>query len=372
MRQDSHMAVDVSVSELAMIDVAGLEDAVLVQRVRQLDEDAVAEIVELYIDSIYTFCRSRVESAEQAATATRRTLVRAVTRLAWLDDPRQLQSWLFAIARVHTDGLAPSQSEQLRLAGEFSGSEDLLEAAYSRTFWSIGAELTDREHSILELLFRHGLGEVAIADILDVTTHGVRQTVQSSYDRIELTIGTLLLARHGRGQCPILDELLGSWGGRLDRLTRRELSTHAESCAKCAHNRSTGLSEVSSLGVLGATSAPDSLREDTIEHMVAGMILTASGSSIETKFAKRDREIQRAHGLPLWSWREDGFPISEPHEPRRALMLVVATVAFIVIVGLGALAGLASSASADPAPPASPSVDFSPLDALNDGPESDS
>lgn len=349
------------------IDVAGLEDAALVQRVRQLDELAAAEIVDLYIDSIYTFCRSRVQTDEQAEVATRRTLVRATTRFAWLSDPRDLQPWLFAIARVHTDGLASRRPKRSTSRSGAEQADDLLEPGQSRVFWSGPGELSDLEHTVLELVFRHGLGDVAISRILEVKPNDIRVILQSSYERILQTIGTALLTRHGRGECEVLDEILVGWDGQFDAATRSLVSSHVGQCARCTEVRATGLSETSSLDVLGATPAPRRLREDTTRHMVAGMVLVGSGSSIETQFVKRDSQLQQELGLPSWSWAPDGFPASQRRQPQRGLVFLAAVAAFVVIIGAGVAAGLATGDPGSPSAPVATEVEQAPLEALNQG-----
>ncbi|MGH8967094.1 MAG: RNA polymerase sigma factor, partial [Actinomycetes bacterium] len=63
------------------------------------DRDAFAAIYDRYADRLHDFCWSVLRDRDEAADAVQDTFVLAAQRLAQLNDPERLRSWLYAVAR---------------------------------------------------------------------------------------------------------------------------------------------------------------------------------------------------------------------------------------------------------------------------------
>jgi RNA polymerase sigma-70 factor (ECF subfamily) len=82
----------------------GNGDAELVRRARQGDAQAFALLYRRYLDRVYDFAYSRLDSREAAEDATQTIFLKAVTNLPQCRDDTMFAGWLFAIARnVITD-----------------------------------------------------------------------------------------------------------------------------------------------------------------------------------------------------------------------------------------------------------------------------
>jgi RNA polymerase sigma-70 factor, ECF subfamily len=73
-------------------------DVAVIERARQGDEDAFAEIYEYYSAPIHRFIYRMLGSAEQADDMTQETFIRAYQSLDRLDQDPNLSAWLYRIA----------------------------------------------------------------------------------------------------------------------------------------------------------------------------------------------------------------------------------------------------------------------------------
>jgi RNA polymerase sigma-70 factor (ECF subfamily) len=69
-----------------------------IRRARQGDQDAFAQLVELYQRPVFNLCYRMIGDAAGAEDAAQETFLRAYTRLASYDLQRKFSSWLLAIA----------------------------------------------------------------------------------------------------------------------------------------------------------------------------------------------------------------------------------------------------------------------------------
>src|SRR5580692_7549236 len=63
------------------------------------DPDALAEAYEKYADPLWSYCRSMVSDADDAAEAVADTFVIAASRLEVLPALGRFRAWLYAVAR---------------------------------------------------------------------------------------------------------------------------------------------------------------------------------------------------------------------------------------------------------------------------------
>src|SRR5215210_8616204 len=77
-----------------------MDDAELVQRAANGDNDAFPVIYDRFAGRLYDFLWWVLQDRQEAEAALCDVFVEARSRLAELDDAGQLRSWLFAIARA--------------------------------------------------------------------------------------------------------------------------------------------------------------------------------------------------------------------------------------------------------------------------------
>lgn len=333
-------------------------DAALVERAVSGDEAAFAEIYDLYADSIYSFCRSRLRNEADAADAMQDTFVRAATKLSQLRNPEKLRSWLFAIARnqIIATGRASAQlvtgdDEMENVVDDRNRPEqDLLLAENSAELWDAIGALTERDQEVLELHVRHGLVGRELADAIGVAESHANVLLSRSRDRIATSMGTLLVARQGRDECEDLQRVLQHWDGKYTREVRDSVMSHVRGCDVCERTKSVALAQGMSFGVLPVVTVPDTLRADTVARMFAGSKSTLPGAATGT--AKLLGPVGFADGPTPdsldWQWAEDGFPTELAlAETRRRGAYLSAAAAFVLVLALTGIAALLLTRSDD-------------------------
>jgi len=145
--------------------------------------------------------------------------------------------------------------------------------------------LSDRNRTVLELAYRHGLDGPELANALEVSPGTANRMVSRLRATIETSLGALLVARraqHAAKRCTELAAILAGWDGRFSVLMRKRISRHIESCPTCEDERRRLVNPVALLG--GAPvfiPAPAWLRDQTlgdIKLTSAGGALTANGA----------------------------------------------------------------------------------------------
>ncbi len=131
--------------------------------------------------------------------------------------------------------------------------------------------LSDRDRSILELTYRHGLDGPDLAEALNVSPVNATKMVQRLRDTVERSLGALLVARRirntGRG-CAELAAVLDGWDGHFTVLMRKRIARHIEACPTCHDDRQHLVSPVALLGAAPAfIPAPGWLRERTLNEI---------------------------------------------------------------------------------------------------------
>ncbi|MCB0994911.1 MAG: hypothetical protein KDB21_07455 [Acidimicrobiales bacterium] len=240
------------------------------------------DLVLRFGDRILSFCLTRLPP-DLARAATEETFARAHERLDHLADPNQLRAWLYAIARN-------AVVDQIRLhdpAVHIDPGDDLTRPAAAPLFWETAASLQEREQEVLDLHVRHGLDGDELAAATGAERRHCDVLLVRLHSHIERTLGSLLLARHGRRDCAALDLALAGWDGVYDPRTRSTVTAHADGCAACTARRSALTMAPNFPGSLPLTEAPPSL-------------------------ADTPRPI-----VDTWRWRSDGFPESSgtPNTP---------------------------------------------------------
>ena len=136
--------------------------------------------------------------------------------------------------------------------------------------------LSDRDRSVLELTYRHGLDGADLAEALGVSQNSANVIVHRLRETVERALGALLVSRgvrHHPDRCGELAEILDGWDGTFTVLMRKRVARHIERCAICDEERQRLVNPVALLGAAPVfIPAPTWLRDRTL----AEVELTAS------------------------------------------------------------------------------------------------
>lgn len=250
----------------------GMEDVELVLAARTGDATAVAGIYDTYADRIHDFCCSLLRDTEEGADATQDTFLAALSNLDKLREPSRLRAWLYAIARhncyrrMRERGRAAPTDELVETASPARGPEEEVNAVQAaETVWQAVSGLTERDQALLNLNLRHGLESEDLAAAMGVSTQHCHVLMSRAKQRLEKSIGSLLVARRGSRDCEELGRILDGWDGRYTRAIRSTLTRHIESCEECSQQRRT-----LAMGLLSAVPlipAPAALRARLFEDI---------------------------------------------------------------------------------------------------------
>jgi RNA polymerase sigma factor (sigma-70 family) len=310
--------------------VLALDDADLVGAALAGDSGAFGAIYDRYSSQVFTMCAHMLGNRDDAADATSDVFLVAAERLGQLRDPSRLRVWLLAIARHNIYRRSSQRSRAVPVAevedmtGPLATDHDLAESGaessdLAQVLGDAAAGLDDGDRAVLELQLL-GLEGADLADALGVAPDAAYQASFRMKERLERSLGALLVARQGRGDCGDLDQLLRAWDGSFSVLWRKRVARHVDKCEVCDRRRK-AVPALLLGGVAGASTllaAPDRLRGEVLSALSVG-------------------------GAPGRPWPGDGFPPG----PRRAGRRVVAALV-IVLIALVALVGTLSADSSTP------------------------
>ncbi len=242
------------------------------------DRAAFAAIYDRYADRLHDFCIGMLRDRDAAADCVQEVFCTVADRLSQLKDADKLRPWLYAIARnealrhirqrgrervfdqVPEAVSAEPGPETLAARGELA---DLIAKA--------AGGLSDRDRSVLELAYRHGLDGPELAEALGVSHASAKKLTQRLRDTIERSLGALLVSRRVRDNtfgCAELAAVLDGWDGTFSVLMRKRIARHIESCPTCDQERRRLVNPVALLGAAPVfIPAPESLRERTLSRI---------------------------------------------------------------------------------------------------------
>ena len=249
-------------AELALASAAG-------------DRGAFAGIYDRYADRLHDFCVGMLRDRDGAADCVQDVFCIAATRLTQLRDPDKLRPWLYAIARTEAlrrirDRQRETVSDELPDAVSHEPGPEALAARHELAdlVSEAAGGLSDRDRSVLELAYRHGLDGPDLADALGVSQSNANTIVHRLRETVERALGALLVSRGVRtnpDRCAELATILDGWDGQFSVLMRKRIARHIEACATCDEERRR---LVSPAALLGATPvfipAPNWLRDRTL------------------------------------------------------------------------------------------------------------
>ena len=243
----------------ALSDWHSASDAEIAGAAAAGDRVAFAEIYDRYADRLHDFCIGMLRDREAAADCVQDTFVKAAQSLPRLREPDRLKSWLYTIARRQAIDLINARRREeptddvpkCPVLNQISPS--WRPAALAELIGAACGGLTDRDRTVLELAYRHGLEGQELADALDVSHANAKKLVQRLRDTIERSLGALLVSRRCRdnaSECPDLAAILDGWDGQFSVLMRKRIARHIESCPACDEERQR---LVTPAALLGAT-----------------------------------------------------------------------------------------------------------------------
>ncbi|HEX2286883.1 MAG TPA: sigma-70 family RNA polymerase sigma factor, partial [Mycobacterium sp.] len=259
-------------------DVTGPTDAELARAAAGGDRTAFADIYDRYADRLHDYCIGMLRDRDGAADCVQDAFCTAATKLSQLREPDKLRPWLYAIARNE----ALRRLQQRRRETPSDDVPDMVShepgpdtlAARTELADLIGEAaggLSDRDRSVLELAYRHGLDGPELAKALGVTPGTANRIVHRLRETIERSLGALLVSRRAQTAayaCPELTAVLDGWDGNFTLLMRKRIARHIESCATCDGERRQLVSPAALLGVTPVfIPAPAWLRERTLDDV---------------------------------------------------------------------------------------------------------
>lgn len=271
-------------------------DAALASAAADGDRAAFAAIYDRYADRLHDFCTGVLRDRDAAADCVQDTFCSAATKLGQLRDGDKLRPWLYSIARNE----ALKQQRQWRreqptdALPDTETTEDGPETMATRTELAdlvadaVGG-LSERDQTILDLTYRHGLDGIELAEVLGVSRTNAGTLVHRMRDTVERTLGALLVARRVDRlpqTCPELAGILNGWNGEFTVLLRKRVARHIESCDVCEAERRRLVTPAALLG--GAPvflPAPDWLREVTLTAASLPLTAAPSGTGAHRKRA---------------------------------------------------------------------------------------
>ncbi|MEZ0050659.1 RNA polymerase sigma factor (sigma-70 family) [Mycobacterium sp. MAA66] len=297
------------------------------------DGMAFAGIYDRYADRLHDFCVGMVRDRDTAADCVQDVFCTAATALSTLREPDKLRPWLYSIARNEAlrrirQRRREEPSDELPDTASQDAGPDTLAARHELAMLVAEAAggLSDRDRSVLELGYRHGLEGPELADALGVSTANANKMMQRLRDTMERSLGALLLARRSQSNpnsCAELAAILQGWDGDFNILMRKRIARHIEGCSTCEQDRRRLVNPVALLG--GAPMfipAPAWLRGRTLNRIR----LTSAGTDMHT-----DAPTQ---ALPRGESAVDSDG-GVPAQPVRRVLLIMSLLIGIPLIILG-------------------------------------
>ena len=266
-----------------------VSDAELARAAAAGDRRAFATIYDRYADRLHDFCVGMLRDRDAAADCVQDVFCTAATQLPKLREPDRLRPWLYAIARNEAlrcirDRRREQVSDELPEEASHDAGPDTLAARneLADLIAEAAGGLVDRDRTVLELAYRHGLDGPELANALEVSPGTANKMVSRLRNTIESSLGALLVARraqHTADKCAELGAILADWDGRFSVLMRKRISRHIESCSTCEEERRRLVNPVALLGAAPVfIPAPAWLRD----HTLGQIQLTSADSNLDT------------------------------------------------------------------------------------------
>ncbi len=304
-------------------------DRELVLRYVGGDHNALGEIYARYCDRVHDLCMAMLHSPDDAADAFQDTFLVAASHLDGLRKPERLRPWLYSVARNQCRArlrarkrTRPEEDAGVDIGIDVDMTSRVASAEVTQLVVDAQAGLNERDQEVLDLHMRHGLEGEDLAEVLGVSLQSAYKLVQRVRGRVEKSLGSLLVARHGRRDCPALDQVLARWDGRFSPLIRKRVSRHISDCDICTRRRRALLDPSGLASASPFTPVPEVIRGVVLDSLMAG---TAAAPAHEPE------------------WRGDGFPAAAGARGRRLPRLAFAGIIGVLILVGGVIGSVGAS-----------------------------
>ncbi|HQZ33694.1 MAG TPA: sigma-70 family RNA polymerase sigma factor [Ilumatobacteraceae bacterium] len=256
-------------------------DAQLVTAYTAGDRGALAGIYDRFAAGLYDTAAAMLRDRHEAADAMQDVFLIAAERMGQLREPERLKPWLYAILRnevyrrskkrgrmLPTDFSAMGSPEVAAPTAPDADGEALSAAELGELVRSAACGLDERDQLVLELSVRQGLQGSDLAAALGISAEQSYTLVHRMRERVEKSLGALVVARAGRRDCKDLADVLQGWNGEFTVLIRKRVARHIENCETCERTRKKA-APIALLGAAPAFAAPIALRDQILTK--AGM-----------------------------------------------------------------------------------------------------
>jgi DNA-directed RNA polymerase specialized sigma24 family protein len=279
-----------------------------------------AAAYDAYADGLHTYTLWYLRDHDAAADAVYCAFVAADRNHTNLQQPEQIQPWLYALLRreCRLRAAEPDSPKPVSLRlrpkadalGESGVAESLLQlegnlrrAEFHSLAWPEAEGLAPSHREVLELTIRHGLDSRGLALVLGLRegAAGLAPSrgfglLADAWRELERSLAAAAVAASGRDNCAQLAELTFGWSGKLNANLRAPLTDHVDRCSRCQHYLHTVIGTPSAPTILPFVAAPRALRD----------ILLGELSDLD---AAADAGVDvLALGARCGSFGADGFP----------------------------------------------------------------
>jgi DNA-directed RNA polymerase specialized sigma24 family protein len=262
-----------------------------------------AAAYDAYADGLHTYALWYLRDHDAAADAVYCAFVAADRNHTNLQQPEQIQPWLYALLRREcrmrtAEPESPTPvSRRLRpkadVLDESSVAASLIQlegnlrrAEFQSLSWSEAEGLTPAHREVLELTIRHGLDSRGLALVLGLRegAAGLAPTrgfglLADAWRELERSLAAAAVAASGRENCAQLAELTFGWSGKLNATLRAPLTEHVDRCSRCQHYLHTVIGTPSAPTILPFVAAPRALRDILLGEL--GDLDAASDAGID-------------------------------------------------------------------------------------------
>ena len=290
-----------------------MHDSEVVAAIVAGDPDGLAEAYDRYAAPLYTYCRSLLREPADAADAVQDTFVIAASKLAGLRDQSRLRPWLYAVARNECHrrlrdkaSAATSALDQVPEMSDESAdvSEGAERAELRALLRSAVRGLGASEQDLIQLQLRQELDVAEIAAMLGVSRNHAHALLSRARAQLEISLGALLVARSGRGDCEALGALLEDWDGQLNVLMRKRINRHIERCPACTERKRR---ELAPALLLGLAPLPIAVMPPGLRTQVLRLVSSDTPDAVAHRASVTQRAVMSGPG---------GFP--KPLDPPKS------------------------------------------------------
>ena len=262
----------------------------------------LANAYDQYAAPLYGYCHWMLNKPADAAGAVEHAFATAATELGDLRDLDEVRPWLYAVARdecyrrLRTMG-HPWSANFISQPANFSGVS--AQAELRTLIETVLGGLKPHQREVVELSLRRDLNDADLAMVLNLSWSQAHALSSRARSHLEDPLRALLVARTGREDCPVLNELLTGWDGQLTEQTRDLVVRHIGQCQTCADHMPGALRR-GALSVLLPSAAPPLALRGQVLRRCAGVTPDTLTNHEQVTRRSKPGLFSRVVGLARW------------------------------------------------------------------------